>query len=65
MVSATSECVKKEIDAGKSQDQAVAICISKQKESLSHNTKRAKLAQVILGSIQVRTKLAQKKSLEF
>jgi len=61
MVSATSECVRKEINAGKKQDQAVAICISKQKESLQRYAREAKLSQVKLASYSFRNKLAQKK----
>jgi len=33
MASADSECVSKEVRAGKPQDQAVAICLNKQRES--------------------------------
>jgi len=60
MSSASSECVKKEINAGKKQDQAVAICISKQKESLQRYTREAKLSQVRLASYSFRNKVAQK-----
>jgi len=59
MVSATSDCVRKEINAGKKQDQAVAICISKQKESLQKYSREAKLSQVKLASYSFRNKLAQ------
>lgn len=63
MVSANSECVSKEIRAGKPQDQAVAICINKQKESLQRSSREAQLSQVMLESYSLRNKFAQKKSL--
>jgi len=63
MVSANSECVSKEIRAGKPQDQAVAICINKQKESLQRFSREAQLSQVMLESYSLRSKFAQKKSL--
>ena len=63
MVSANSECVSKEIRAGKPQDQAVAICINKQKESLQRFSREAQLSQVMLQSYSLRNKFAQKKSL--
>lgn len=64
MVSADSECVSKEIRAGKPQDQAVAICINKQKESaLQRSSREAQLSQVMLESYSLRNKFAQKKSL--
>ena len=62
MASATSECVRKEINAGKKQDQAVAICISKQKESLQRYAREAKLSQVRLASYSFRNRLAKKSS---
>lgn len=63
MVSADSECVSKEIRVGKPQDQAVAICINKQKESLQRSSREAQLSQVMLESYSLRNKFAQKKSL--
>ncbi len=65
MVSADSECVSKEIRAGKPQDQAVAICINKQKESLQRSSREAQLSQVMLESYSLRNKFAQKKSLGY
>jgi len=65
MVSAESECVSKEVRAGKPQDQAVAICINKQKESLQRFSREAQLTQVNLLSYSIRNKFAQKKSLGY
>ena len=57
---ASSECVSKEIDAGKPQDQAVAICISKEKTAqFSINTKLL-TSQIIMNNYS-RTLQAKKK----
>jgi len=63
MASAESECISKEVRAGKPQDQAVAICLNKQRESLLRFSREAQLTQVNLLSYSIRNKFAQKKSL--
>jgi len=66
MVAADSECISKEVRAGKPQDQAVAICLNKQRESsLQRFSREAQLTQVNLLSYSFRNKFAQKKSLGY
>ena len=54
---ADSNCVKKEMDAGKPQDQAVAICMNKEGQKLSQLNSQARFRT---SQINIESKLKKK-----